>query len=425
MQYSSGAMARDADPAGLRARYNRVRTTTLALTEGLSAEDQIVQSMPDASPAKWHLAHTTWFFERFLLRRLPEYQALDDRYDYLFNSYYEAVGARHPRSQRGLLTRPSVAEIVAYRAHVDDAMNRLLERDSTEEVSERVELGLAHEEQHQELLLMDVLHLLSCNPLSPAYRTLRHSAAGVSDGPTDWIGYEGGLIPVGHDGTGFAFDMEGPKHQAYLRPFRLMARPVTNADWRAFIADGGYSTPALWLADGWATVQSAGWQAPAYWRSAGDGWREFTLLGELPLDDHAPVCHISYYEADAFARWAGKRLPTEAEWEHAAQGLRIEGNTLGTGLLRPVAASAGERAVPSQMFGDVWEWTASPFTPYPGYKPPGGAIGEYNGKFMANQFVLRGGACVTPDQHIRATYRNFFYPHQRWMFSGVRLAEDA
>lgn len=412
---------------GLAERFRRVRATSVGLAGGLSPEDQVVQSMPDASPVKWHLAHTTWFFETFLLiPNLPSYRPFDPAFGYLFNSYYEAIGARHPRPRRGLLTRPGVAEVAAYRDHVDAAMLTLLDRPEAEPLAPLVTLGLAHEEQHQELILMDLLHLLSCNPLAPAYRPHRPAPrAAVGEGR--WIAVDGGIIAIGHDPeNGFAFDNEGPRHEVLLRPFRLFSRPVTNGEWRAFVEDGGYRTPTLWLSDGWATVNAEGWEAPAYWRRRDDGWAEFTLLGELPLEEDAPVCHVSCYEADAFARWAGKRLPTEAEWEAAARGLPAAGNTLGTGFLRPVpSASPAGLDRPSQMFGDVWEWTASSYSAYPGFRPAAGAVGEYNGKFMANQYVLRGGCCATPDGHVRATYRNFFYPHQRWMFSGVRLAEDA
>ncbi|QCO01152.1 ergothioneine biosynthesis protein EgtB [Azospirillum argentinense] len=418
-----------AKAGGLADRFRRVRATSAELAVGLSPEDQVVQSMPDASPVKWHLAHTTWFFETFLLSpNLPGYRPFDPAFGYLFNSYYEAVGARHPRPRRGLVTRPGVAEVAAYRDHVDAAMLTLLERGDAERLAPLVTLGLAHEEQHQELILMDLLHLFSCNPVAPAYRPYRPALRGPAH-EGRWIAVDGGIVAVGHAGEGFAFDNEGPRHEVLLRPFRLFSRAVTNGEWLAFVEDGGYRNPALWLSDGWATVNAEGWVAPAYWRRGEDGgWREFTLLGEHPLDEDAPVCHVGFYEADAFARWAGKRLPTEAEWETAAgktldSGIPATGNTLGSGLLRPVAAAADEGF--AQMFGDVWEWTASAYSGYPGFRPAVGAVGEYNGKFMANQYVLRGGCCATPDGHARATYRNFFYPHQRWMFSGVRLAEDA
>lgn len=412
---------------GQEQRFHHVRTRTEDLARGLSPEDQTVQSMPDCSPTKWHRAHTTWFFETFLLTpHLPGYRPFDPAYGYLFNSYYEAIGSRHPRPQRGMVTRPGVAGITAYRAHVDEAMARLL-GDWDERLTPLLDLGLAHEEQHQELILMDLLHLFSLNPLNPSYRPFRPAPEAMS-APGRWIGFDGGIREIGHDAGGFAFDNEGPRHAVLLQPFRLHSRPVTNVQWRAFIADGGYRTPTLWLSDGWATAQAQGWEAPGYWRERDGGWFQLTLMGERPVDDGAPVCHVSLYEADAFARWAGKRLPTEAEWEVAAAGITPDGNTLGNGHLRPVAAAARgaprDDGRPAQMFGDVWEWTSSAYARYPGYRPAAGAVGEYNGKFMANQFVLRGGCCATPDGHVRATYRNFFYPHQRWMFAGVRLAED-
>ncbi|WP_029010719.1 ergothioneine biosynthesis protein EgtB [Azospirillum halopraeferens] len=406
--------------------YRRVRDATEALAAPLSAEDQTVQSMPDASPVKWHRAHTTWFFETFLLvPYLPGYRVFDPDFAYLFNSYYEAAGPRHPRPQRGLLTRPGVAEVTAYRAHVDAAMLRLLDGAApAEPPAGLVALGLAHEEQHRELLLMDILSLFAANPLRPAYRT------DLPDGPKAGGGgrrlsFDGGIRRIGHEGGGFAFDNEGPAHDVLVHPFRLHSRPVTCGAWKAFIADGGYTTPTLWLSDGWAAVQAQGWTAPGYWRRHDGAWHVMTLGGERPVEDDAPVTHVSLYEADAFARWAGARLPTEAEWETAAAGLPCTGNTVGSGRLRPAADPAPDGDRPLQMFGDVWEWTSGAYTRYPGFRPAAGAVGEYNGKFMANQFVLRGGCCVTPDGHVRATYRNFFYPHQRWMFSGVRLAEDA
>lgn len=409
--------------------YRRIRATTLSIAAPLSSEDQVVQSMPDASPTKWHLAHTTWFFETFILApMLPGYVSFDVNYNYLFNSYYESVGARHPRPQRGLLTRPSNEEVTQYRAHVDEGMEDLLVRSNwwnAERLSGLLLLGINHEQQHQELMLTDILHAFSCNPLSPAYQPMHRQIEPGAVLDREWIAYSGGLYEVGHDGDEFAFDNEGPRHQVFVRPFRLAARPVTNGEWQAFIDDGGYRRPELWLSDGWAIVQSEAWRAPLYWRAErGNGWI-MTLAGLQPLELAAPVCHVSYYEADAFARWRSKRLPTEFEWEIAARGAAPQGNMFGTGALRPCPdACPRGGAGPRQMFGDVWELTSSPYTPYPGYRPTSGAIGEYNGKFMCNQMVLRGGSCVTPDGHIRATYRNFFYPHQRWQFSGVRLADD-
>ncbi|TVR83719.1 MAG: ergothioneine biosynthesis protein EgtB [Rhodospirillales bacterium] len=419
------------DRTELADRFSATRRQTEVLAAALAPEDQVVQSMPDCSPAKWHLAHVSWFFETFLLGpHLPGYTSYHPAFAYLFNSYYEAAGSRHPRPERGLITRPTVAEVAAYRTHVTEAMVRLLngadERTATA-VAPLVELGIHHEQQHQELLLMDILNLFSCNPLEPAYQAFKpYPAAGAQD--RAWFDHPGGIFAIGDDGTGFAFDNEGPRHEVLLRPFRLALHAVTNGQWQAFIDDGGYRRAEFWLSDGWATVQQQGWQAPLYWDRSADGWTAMTLAGRRRLHPAAPVCHVSYYEADAFARWAGKRLPSEAEWEVAADGLAPAGNTLGSGLLRPAPAdpdSSRETGRPSQMFGDVWEWTASAYAPYPGFRPAPGAVGEYNGKFMCNQMVLRGGACVTPDGHIRATYRNFFYPHQRWAFAGVRLAEDA
>ena len=418
-------------PAPLRAarareavtRYRRVRQGTLALTRHLSTEDQLAQSMPDASPAKWHLAHTTWFFETFLLApRLANYAPFDPAFAYLFNSYYEALGPRQPRPERGLLTRPSLDRVLAYRAHVDEAMARLLEG-GCEGFAELLDLGLAHEEQHQELILMDILHLFAQSPLKPAYATAPALPVGRDPGAAAPIAFEGGLVEIGHDRQGFGFDNEGPRHKIFLQPYRLADRLVTNGEWLAFRADGGYSRPDLWLAEGWARVQAEGWSAPLYWEKGPSGWLAMTLQGLRAVAPHAPVTHISFYEADAYASWAGARLPTEGEWEQAASGLPATGNLLDEGQLGPAAAKPGPGL--RQMFGDVWEWTRSAYSPYPGFHPAAGAVGEYNGKFMIGQMVLRGGCCVTPDGHVRASYRNFFYPHQRWMFSGLRLAWDA
>ena len=414
--------------AHLARRYVEVRGLSETLASPLSPEDQQVQSMPDVSPTKWHLAHVTWFFETFLLSpHLPGYEPFDPAFGYLFNSYYEGVGARHPRPDRGLLSRPPVSEVIAYRAHVDGAMGRLFETlsdDAWAEPAELIELGLNHEQQHQELLLMDIKHVLSRNPLRPAYRprNAREAAAAPEMG---WVEQEGGLGRLGDEGTGFAFDNERPRHRVVLEDFRLADRAVTNGEYRAFVEDGGYRDPLLWLADGWATVQAEGWEAPLYWRETDGERSEFTLAGEVPLDHDAPVCHVSHYEAAAYATWAGKRLPTEAEWEAAAPGVDEENaNLLAADRLHPAAANGNGRSATRQMIGDVWEWTASPYVAYPGFRTSPGAVGEYNGKFMSNQMVLRGGCCATPPGHIRATYRNFFYPHQRWPFTGIRLAED-
>jgi len=376
--------------------------------------------MPDASPAKWHLAHTSWFFETFVLQTASrEYPVYKDEYRVLFNSYYNPVGAQHPRPRRGLITRPGLQEVRAYRAHVDDHMGRLLARgDINEATAAVITLGLNHEQQHQELILMDAKHLLSCNPLQPAYAPAAARPA-VRPAPLEWIPFPGGAAAIGHAGAGFCFDNERPSHQVLLEPYALASRPVSNGEFTAFIDAGAYEQPGHWLSDGWDTVRREGWTAPLYWRREQGRWVQFTLSGPRPVEPDEPVCHVSYYEADAYARWAGARLPTESEWENAAcrEGASPEGVFLEAGLFHPSPASGG-------MLGNVWEWTASPYVAYPGYKPPPGALGEYNGKFMVNQMVLRGGACVTPESHIRATYRNFFYPSSRWQFGGLRLARD-
>jgi ergothioneine biosynthesis protein EgtB len=470
----------------LSERFRATRQLTEDLATPLSAEDQTVQSMPDVSPTKWHRAHTTWFFETFVLGRFDKsYVLFDPNFAFLFNSYYEAAGPRHARAARGLVSRPGIREIAEYRVHVDEAVEQMLENceldsfvfpgwdldfESTSwaryskgsECSDAdflkaalVELGIQHEQQHQELILMDIKHVLWTNPLGPAYMSStprlegRTRFGGIHDGDA-WLANEGGLVEIGHNGPGFAFDNECPRHQVFLRPFALASRLVTNKDWLEFMDDGGYQRPELWLSDGWAAVQSQGWQAPLYWtRELPDRgeWMEFTLWGWQPVDLEAPVCHVSYYEADAFATWAGARLPTEAEWETVAQEVCGErestastqpfearetssmperdlvalGNWLDLSVLRPLPR-LGESDF--QLLGDVWEWTSSSYLPYPGYRRPVGAIGEYNGKFMVSQHVLRGGSCVTPAGHVRTSYRNFFPPWSRWAFSGVRLARD-
>lgn len=401
--------------AVLADRYRAVRGRTLELTASLSDEDQLIQSMPDASPSKWHLAHTSWFFETFVLSQRADYLPFDARFNYLFNSYYEAVGDRHPRAERGLLTRPSAAEVRSYRRHVDAAMLDLLQDGAGASLS-LIELGLHHEQQHQELLLMDIKHAFSLNPIAPAYAPHRVHPARIAP-DLEWTQVDGGLIEIGHSGDGFAFDNEGPRHKVWVEPFRIANRLVTNGEWLAFVADGGYRRPSLWLSDGWAIVQREGWSAPLYWRETADGWWMFTLEGERPVDPASPVCHISYYEADAFARWAAARLPREAEWEAAAQG---QFDCLCESLHpRPAIGSAL-----AQLGGEVWQWTASPYTAYPGFRPADDPTGEYNGKFMSGQMVLRGGACITPAGHTRSTYRNFFPPAARWAFSGLRIASD-
>ena len=409
----------------LAPRYRDVRALSRALAAGLSDADATVQSMADASPAKWHLAHSSWFFETFVLRdHAPDYQPFDPRFAYLFNSYYEGEGPRHARPLRGLLTRPSLDDILRYRAHVDAALLAALP-DMGAQAQTLVALGLHHEQQHQELLLTDIQHLFSINPLEPALFDAPSGMPAALPGPIHWIEGRQGLVEIGDDGrTDFAFDCEGPRHKALLHPHALAHRPVTNAEWISFIDDGGYRDPAHWLSDGWAWVQAEGIEAPLYWRHEPQGWTRFGLDGRKPVNPAAPVCHISLYEADAYARWAGARLPTEEEWESGAQNVApISGNQLdGPTCPRPQATDGG--AALTRMFGDVWEWTGSAYRPYPGFQPDEGAVGEYNGKFMSGQFVLKGGSCATPRGHVRASYRNFFYPHQRWQFTGLRLAKD-
>jgi ergothioneine biosynthesis protein EgtB len=421
--------------SALASRYERVRQRTEQLCEPLTIEDQVAQSMPDASPAKWHLGHTTWFFEEFLLRALG-FGAFDAGFRFVFNSYYESVGPRQARPRRGVLTRPTVTETRAYRAHVDQtvltvlAMPRLLEP----RLAAVLELGLQHEEQHQELLLTDIKHLFASQPLPPAYaRAASHEREASPDltRPPGFTRHEGGVYIVGHRGPGFAFDNEGPAHAVCLAPYALADRLVTAGEYLTFMEDGGYSRPELWLSDGWELACAQGWEAPLYWERSGAGWTTVSLRGgRLPVRPDEPVVHVSYYEADAFARWAGARLPLETEWEVAAtsalaarRGAPPTGNLLGSGALhpRPAPAACGVR----QLFGDVWEWTRSAYLPYPGFRPLEGALGEYNGKFMSGRMVLRGGSCATPEAHIRPSYRNFFVPGTRWQFSGLRLARDA
>jgi ergothioneine biosynthesis protein EgtB len=381
-------------------RYVEIRSSTRNLAAALSDEDQCVQSMPDASPAKWHQAHTTWFFEQFVLGKYqPDYQVFDSDFAYLFNSYYEAVGPRHPRPNRGLLTRPPAGRVRAYRRHVDVAMTRLFES-MPSAAAELIELGLQHEQQHQELLLTDMLHAFAQNPLAPAVLPDWQEPAGAP-GHTRFVDCDGGLVRIGHDKTGFCFDNETPVHLAYLSPCQIASRLVRNGDWLAFIDDGGYRTATLWMSDGWSSLQSCGWSAPLYWRESDGVWWQMGLGGLMPLDPDAPVRHISWYEADAYARWAGARLPTEAELE-----------------------AVSEHPDVNELTGHVWQWTASAYGPYPGYRPAAGAVGEYNGKFMINQMVLRGASLATPPGHARRSYRNFFHPDKRWQFTGVRLARD-
>ncbi|MFN3233410.1 MAG: ergothioneine biosynthesis protein EgtB [Alphaproteobacteria bacterium] len=417
----------DQDPARAIAQFAETRQLSLDLAAPLSPEDQILQSMPDASPTKWHLAHTTWFFETFILKpHAPGYREFDPDYNYLFNSYYNGIGERHARPKRGMLSRPPLEDIHRYRAHVDEAMRGLMASGAAWlEIAPLITLGLHHEQQHQELLLTDIKHALSCNSLNPAYRDGQMSTG--EGGPVAWRDFEGGLVEIGCEAPNaafadFAFDNEGPRHRAWLEPFRLADRLVTNGEYLEFIEDGGYQRPDYWLSDGWDIACREGWQAPLYWQRRDGRWWSFTLTGLHPVDANQPVCHISHYEADAYANWAGRRLPTEAEWEHAVNGDAVTGNLLDISALHPRAAN--EEGGVRQAYGDVWEWTGSAYRPYPGFKPAPGAVGEYNGKFMSGQMVLKGGSCVTPEGHIRPSYRNFFPPHARWQFSGIRLADN-
>lgn len=410
-----------ADCTSASMRYSKVRRLTVDLVARLSDADASVQSMDDASPAKWHLAHTTWFFETFVLRDcVPGYTLHDQRFPFLFNSYYEAEGNRHARGRRGMVTRPTLTEVLAYRSAVDAALLAALPALGPA-ARDLVLLGCHHEEQHQELLITDLLHLFAQNPLEPAVWPNAPASAVTAPGPAGWIAHPGGLVHIGHDGVGFAFDAEGPRHQTLLTPHALANRTVTNAEWATFIADGGYRDPRHWLADGWAWVKAQAIDAPLYWAQADGQWTRFGLDGRQPVDLAAPVTHVSFYEADAFASWAGARLPSEAEWEAAAQA---HDSTVGVQLDHAGPVAPHYCATDPGFFGNVWEWTGSAFRPYPGFRVAEGAVGEYNGKFMSGQCVLRGGSCATPRGHARASYRNFFYPHQRWQFTGVRLAKD-
>lgn len=410
----------------LLADFRAVRGQTELLGKPLEPEDFVLQSMPDASPVKWHFAHTTWFFETFVLSAaLPDYRPRYPQYNFLFNSYYNAIGERIARDRRGLLSRPSIGEVRRYRREIDDRMGDWLasaDEDTLRALEPIIVLGLHHEQQHQELILTDLKHGFAQNPLRPTYRGQKVGTPG-QEPPLHWVGFAGGVHRIGHEGPDFAFDNESPRHSQYVEDFELASRPATNAEYQAFIDDGGYDRPEFWLSDGWAARKGRCWTAPLYWERVGDRWMTFTLGGLLEVEPGEPVTHVSFYEADAFARWAGARLATEAEWEMASQGRPIEGNFLESGRYHP-APSDGAEDGPSALFGDVWEWTRSPYSPYPGYRPAEGALGEYNGKFMCNQVVLRGGSCATPRSHIRPTYRNFFPPDARWQFSGIRLARD-
>ena len=422
---ATGARAGRTRGDELLERYRKVRSTTEWLVEPLAADDMAVQAMPDASPAKWHLAHTTWFFETFILKlSLPDYQPFHPQFEYLFNSYYNAVGPQWSRPHRGLLTRPTLDEVRRYRTHVDSAMERLLEN-GLPVTLHVLELGLNHEQQHQELIVTDIKYLLAQNPLKPVYRERPPDPpAHAHPAGETWVHGPSGILSIGHQGDGFAFDNEGPRHEVLVHPFRIARRLVTNREYAAFIADGGYRRPDLWLSDGWAAVQERGWTAPLYWEEREHTWWVYTLAGRRPVLVDEPVCHVSYYEADAYARWRRARLPSETEWEVIAQAQPAAGNFLESARFHPAPAAPDGQGHILQMFGDVWEWTGSPYVAYPGYRPAAGALGEYNAKFMCNQMVLRGGSCATPQSHIRPTYRNFFAPDARWQFSGIRLATD-
>jgi ergothioneine biosynthesis protein EgtB len=403
--------------------YQTIRAASETLCEPLEIEDYGIQTMPDVSPPKWHLAHTSWFFETFLLKPfLKAYREFHPDYVRLFNSYYEQVGEYHPRPQRGFLSRPTLKDILRYRMYVNEAMQQLLKQTDHSDwtdIKTRTVIGLNHEQQHQELLLTDIKHIFASNPLRPVYRELPQSSA--TAGPLHWIEQPGGLIEIGATGAGFAYDNEFPRHKLYLQPFKFASRLVTNAEYLAFIEEGGYDKPELWLSEGWKAIKEGQFNKPLYWERRDAEWWQMTLSGMRRLDPNAPVCHVNYFEADAYANWAGKRLPTEGEWESVAAVNSIEGNLRDAGYLQP---QASESEGLQQLFGDVWEWTQSAYNPYPGFHAPKGALGEYNGKFMCGQYVLRGGSCVTPANHIRASYRNFFYPADQWQFSGIRLAED-
>lgn len=427
LTFRAAAQEGQRSPAKLLELYKSVRRQTDLLTSSLSAEDQMVQSCPEASPTKWHLAHTSWFFETFLLsQHLRNYRPFHPQFRSLFNSYYNSVGPQPEKALRNTFSRPSLEEIQKYRRYVDEHMSKLLDSgEMSDELLGLVELGANHEQQHQELIITDIKNAFWINPLRPAYQKTSTLPAGDQAGPPQHPQRnEGGVYEIGTSGENFHFDNEAPRHKVYVEPFRFAARPVTSGEYLAFMDDRGYSRPELWLSDGWNAVKTFGWSAPLYWEKSGPEWQQFTCSGMRRIEEHEPVCHVSYYEADAFARWAGARLPNELEWEAAASTVPVQGNLLENGFLHPLTLSAVNENQPAQIFGDVWEWTASAYLSYPGFVPAKGALGEYNGKFMCNQMVLRGGSCVTPSSHIRATYRNFFPPETRWQFSGIRLADD-
>ena len=405
-------------------QYQRVRQFSDIIAAPLETEDFVIQTMPDVSPTKWHLAHTTWFFEQFVLKAAaPDYKVFHPEFCYLFNSYYNAIGERHPRAHRGVLSRPTVSEIFEYRRYVDEQLSKLLTCAVSAEIDTILEIGIHHEQQHQELMLTDIKHVLSCNPLRPAYRVDLNEFKDSKEQDLTWSRFDGGIKSIGHNAEQFHFDNELPRHEILVRDFEFSNRLITNREYLNFIDDGGYSNPALWLSEGWDAVRGENWQAPLYWEQIDGDWHEFTLGGMRPICLDSPVTHISFFEADAFARWHGSRLPLESEWETVA--IEIDdspGNFADRDYLHPIPVENDANLTPQQVFGDVWEWTASPYVAYPGYQPPEGAVGEYNGKFMSSQWVLRGGSCVTSESHIRPTYRNFFHPDKRWQFSGIRLA---
>ena len=409
--------------------YRDVRQCTEALGRGLTPEDCVVQTAEQVSPVKWHLAHTSWFFERFILAELvPGYEPVCPMYDYLFNSYYNGAGPQHCRPRRGLISRPTLDDVYAYRRVIDERMAELIAHPPREHhaaLNDRLVLGLNHEQQHQELIVTDIKHVFSSNPLLPAYCDAAPTMGATQTPAIDWLDVAGGVQEIGHDGQGFAYDNESPRHRVYVEPFQLATRPVTNGEYLAFIEDAGYERHELWLSLGWATVQREGWAMPLYWYRDGSRWMHYTLAGPCPIDEAEPVAHLSYFEAEAYARFAHARLPTEAEWEIACRDAPMHGNLLDTARFHPMPMRPDETGpTPHRCFGDVWEWTQSSYAPYPGYRTPAGTLGEYNGKFMCNQYVLRGGSCATPDNHLRPTYRNFFEPEARWQFTGLRLARD-